>query len=228
MAINLGVVNTAYSMGLRTFVALPVEKGGAVARFSFDHREDSDTFITSVAYGLSAKRTLLFGLPYRLSPSGNDRQGDLSVLYRQITYQQDSASGTNRLGLLGGVVIPTETDRKAAVQAGLVFTHFKGRSEIDIDALYQVGTENRIDTGRYDLSWQYRLLPTERPDWGLVKELNTVVELNGRWQENSNMTHQITLGLQQVHQKWVIEGGVSQEINNNNQFSYLLSARFHF
>ena len=218
----------SYAMGLKTFVALPVEKGGAVGRFSLNSNEDSDTFVSSGAYGLDAKKALLFSLPYRLSSSGGQRVGDISALYRQITYQKDRASGTDRLGLLVGAVIPTQSQRDSAVQTGFVFTHYKHRNEIDIDALYQMGLGSRFDSGRYDISWQYRLLPKERPDWGIVKELNSVIELNGRWQENNEITHQITVGLQQTYKKWVVEGGVTKDINNDNKLSYIVSTRFHF
>ena len=228
IALSLGATGNAFSMGLRSLVALPVEKGGGVVRFSLVHSKEADSLISSAAYGLSNKQTLLFGLPYRLSPSGNNRQGDLSLLYRHISYQKDTSSGTDRLGLLGGVVIPTKNETDPAVQAGFVFTHFKNRNEIDIDAVYQVGLKNRLDSGRYDISWQYRLSPQERPDWGIVKELNSVVELNGRWTEGNEITHQITLGLQRVDKKWVIDGGITQDINNKRDVSFLMSTRFHF
>jgi hypothetical protein len=150
------------------------------------------------------------------------------MLYRQTTYQKDTKLGTNRLALLGGFILPTAKERNVATQLGFVFTHLKGRNEIDIDTLYQLGTGNRSDSGRYDISWQYRILPNERPDWGIAKELNVVTELNGRWKEGNKTTHQITLGLQQINQKWVIEGAVSQDINNTKATRYLVSTRFHF
>ena len=217
-------------MGLRSFVALPVEKGGSVIRLTFGREKDADrnTLITSAAYGLSGKQTLLLGVPYRLSPTGGNRQGDISVLYRHIVWQKDHFSGTERLGLLGGIIAPTDDDRDSAIQAGFVFTHVKNRHEIDIDTIYQAGTEDRNDSGRYDLSWQYRLQPVEYPEWGIQPEINTVLELNGRWNEGSTVTHQFTVGLQWVHQKWVVEGGVVQDLNNADEMSYLISTRFHF
>lgn len=229
MAVGLLITN-AYAMGLRSFVALPVEKEGVVVRFSVEQTKEANTttFITSGAYGISAKQTLLLGLPYRLSPSGNNPQGDVSVLYRHLVKQQDTLTGTRRLGLLGGAIIPTEKERDAAVQAGFVYTQYKGRNELDVDALYQSGISNRKDSGRYDVSWQYRLSPTERPDWGIASELNSVVELNGRWKEGNSTTHQVTLGLQWVHPKWVLEGGVAKDLNNAEELRYLLSTRFHF
>ena len=176
-AIGLGVVNSSQGMGLRSFVALPVEKGGAVVRLAFEHAGEinRNRLITSMAYGFNAKQTLLLGLPYRLSPAGAQRQGDVSALYRHIIWQVDSLSGTNRLGWLGGVIVPTTANRDGAAQVGFVLTHFKHRHEIDVDVLYQVGAGKRVDSGRYDLSWQYRLSPVERPDWGIATEVNGVL-----------------------------------------------------
>lgn len=96
-------------MGLRSFIALAVDKGGKVVRVQYQRNTNTDTdvLIANVAYGLSGKQTLLFGLPYRLSPDGADQTGDLSTLYRHIVWQNDTAAGTRRLGLLSGIVIPT-------------------------------------------------------------------------------------------------------------------------
>ncbi len=224
----LGVSGSGYSMGLRSFVALPVEKGGAVIRLTFVNEKEADTLVTSAAYGVDANQTLLLGIAYRGSPTNGDRQGDVSALYRYIAWKKDSSSGTDRLGLLGGAIVPTKNDNDAAVQAGFVFTHFRNRHEIDLDVLYQSGLDDRLDRGRYDISWQYRISPIKRPQWRLTQELNTVLELNGRWTENHNITHQVTAGLQTIHQKLVVEGGVVRDINNNHETKFLLSTRFHF
>ncbi len=222
--------NTVSSMGLRSFVALPVEKEGAVVRFTYEYAKDKDTdqVISSMAYGLSNHQTLMLGLPYRISPTDSHRQGDISALYRHIIWRDDQFSGTSRLGLLGGAIIPTEGDRDAALQAGFVLTHFKGKNEIDIDAVYQSGMKQRVDKGRYDISWQHRLSPSEMPDWGLPKQVNSILELNGRWTEGNNMTHQVTAGLQWIHQDLVLEGGIAKDINNAKETRYILSTRFHF
>lgn len=182
-SIGIGLSNPIFAMGLRSFVALPVEKGGTVTRFAFEHADLNDTniFMTSAAYGLSNNQTLLFGVPYRLSPEGDNKLGNLSALYRHTIWQQDRFSGTTRFALLGGAVIPTHNNRDSAIQTGFVFTHFQDRHELDVDALYQVGMNNRDDSGRYDISWQYRLTPAEYPDWGISSELHSVLELNGRW-----------------------------------------------
>ncbi len=221
---------TATAMGLRSFVALPIEKGGAVARLQVTHNDDTDTTvgITNFAYGLSHRQTVLLGLPYRLNPAGNQRLGDISALYRQIVWQDDRHEGTSRLGLLGGAVIPGDSDRDAAIQAGFVATFYQGRVEWDIDALYQVGLDQRADSGRYDLSRQYRLTPAQYPDWGISSEWDLATELNGRWTEGNEVVHQATLGLQWIHQTWVLEGGIAQDLNGPDETRYLLSTRFHF
>ncbi len=228
--LSFDVIDSAYSMGLRSFVALPVEKEGVVIRLAFEQTKDNGTenLTTSMAYGLSSNQTLLLSLPYRISPAGDNRQGDLSALYRHMAWQQDKPSGTNRFGWLGGVVVPTENDRDAAIQAGFVFTHVKNRHEIDMDALYQSGSHHRLDRSRYDISWQYRLFPSEYPEWGVGQEFNSVLELNGRWVEGNNVTHQLTIGLQWIHQKLVMEGGIVQDINNHEETRVILSTRFHF
>lgn len=224
------VTTNVYSMGLRSFVALPVEKDGAVVRFSYEHTKDTNTdfMTTSAAYGLSSDQTLLLGMPYGLSPSGNNQMGDVSILYRHLIWKKDSFSGTKRLGLLGGAIVPTDSQRDGAVQAGFVYTYFKDKNEIDIDALYQKGLENRKNSARYDISWQHRLFPNNRPIWGLSQELNSVLELNGRYKEGDKITHQVTTGLQLINKKRVLEGGIVKDINNEKELRYILSIRFHF
>ncbi len=219
----------AHGMGLRSFVALPVDKGGTVLRATVERNDD--THITSsafsAAYGISARQTLFFGVPYRLSSGEGDRLGDVSVLYRHILSQSDTAIGTDRLGLLGGAIVPTDSERDEAVQAGAVFTRFRGRNEIDIDVLYRQGLGNRDNTARYDLSWQYRVSPHEHPEWGIPTEWYVVSELGGRWKEGNSTVHQFTLGLQRVAKRWVFEGGVIQDLNSPNHTRYMLGIRFH-
>ena len=148
--------------------ALPVDKGGSVVRFTLESADGANTdhLITSAAYWISADQTLLLGLPYRIEPDDQDRTGDLSVLYRYISWREDKRDGTNRLGLLVGALLPSQTDDSSAVQAGLVFTHFKNRYEIDSDLLYRFGKDDLLDSARYDISWQYRLRPPGGPYGG--------------------------------------------------------------
>lgn len=220
----------APAMGLRSFVALPLEKGGTVLRLFAERNTDADvdTLTTELAYGLSGTQTLFFGLPYRLSPTGSDRTGDLSVLYRHIVWQEDTAVGTSRLGLLGGAVLPTENTRDGQLQAGAVATFFHRRHEWDLDLLYQKGLNEARDSGRYDISWQYRLAPAEHPAWGIGSEWDSVLELNGRWTEGDKTIHQFTAGLQRIHRRWVLEGGVVKDLNGPADTRIVLSTRMHF
>lgn len=218
------------AMGLRSFVALPVNKGGVVARLQYLDNTDANTrfALTSVAWGLSGKDTLLFGLPYRLSPSGGDRLGDFSLLYRRTLWQDDRLNSTNRFAILAGTLLATESGGDGAVQLGFVTTFYRDRNSLDIDVLYQRGLGTRQDSGRYDISWQHRLSPVQYPDWGFATEWYSVIELNGRWLEGFATDQQVTVGVQWVHHKWVLEGGLIQGINNGSDTQYLLSTRLHF
>jgi hypothetical protein len=223
------IQSTVYGMGLRSFVALPVEKNGTVLRSIVEHNTDNDTnnLTANMAYGVSHTQTLLMGLPYRLSSGDGDSLGDAGILYRHIVRQQDTAVGTQRVGLLGGVIVPTDGDRDNALQAGTVYTLYRGQNEIDIDVLYQQGLGNRNNAARYDLSWQHRISPTEYPEWGIPKELYVVTEIGGRWKQGNRTVNQFTLGLQWVIKRWVIEGGAIKDLNALHQTSLLFSVRFH-
>ncbi len=78
------LVMDASAMGIRSFVALPLEAGGTVLRFLGERNQDEnlDTLTTSLAYGVSARQTLFFSLPYRSFPDAGDRLGDVNGLYR--------------------------------------------------------------------------------------------------------------------------------------------------
>ncbi len=227
--LSILMMSIAHAMGLRSFVALPVEKGGAVGRMQLERNTDQDIERSTVnlAYGMRARHTLLFGLPYRLSPSGPDRLGDLSALYRYIAWQVDGPARTHRLGLLGGGIMPTENSRDGAIQGGAVATFYRQRYEWDLDLLYAAGLSDRPDAARYDVSWQYRLTPAEYPDWGIGAEWDLVAELGGRWRENQSTVHQITFGVQWISQRWVLEGGVIWDLNDPHHTSLLLSTRLH-
>jgi len=226
----MSVSQLGWSMGLRSFVALPVEKGGKVLRAQLVRNYDLDqnTAIANLAYGLSGNQTLLLGVPYRLSPGGGDQLGDLSALYRRTVWQVDAPGRTSRLALLGGAIISTTGDRDFAIQAGAVATFYRGRYEWDLNVLYQAGQVDRPDAGRYDISWQYRLTPAEYPDWGLSTEWDVVLELGGRYSEGRSTIHQATGGLQWIHRRWVLEGGITKDLNGPRDRRALLSIRWHF
>ncbi len=219
------------AMGLRSFVALPVSRGGSVFRLQYlvDTGSDPGIMFVNAALGLTGKDTLLFGLPYRVSPpDGGDRTGDFSALYRRTIWQDDQKYETTRIALLTGVVLATDSNKDHALQLGLVATFYRDRNSFDMDALYRYGLDSRFNEGRYDVSWQYRLSPAEYPEWGFPTEWYTVLELNGRWREGQTIDHQVTVGLQRVRHNWVLEGGIIQTINNSHETQFLISTRLRF
>ncbi len=219
----------SFAMGLRSFVALPLEQGGIVLRLqdlgTFNNNQN--VVIANLAYGITGKQTLLLGIPSRISPSGSNRSGDLSVLYRHTAWQKDFAEGTYRLGLLGGALIPTNNGSNGGAQGGAVATFYKGRHELDLDALWAQGFGKSLDRSQYDLSYQFRVSPVEYPESGLASQCNVVVEYNGRWKQNQTLIHQATVGLQWVHATWVLEGGVIQDINSPDDTQFIISTRIH-
>lgn len=224
------IVQGAKAMPLRSLVALPLDKNGFVVRFYYEQLTtgDRENLVSSVAYGLSTKQVLLIAMPYQIKPKQGDGFADLSVLVRHTVFQDDFFLGTSRFALLAGVIVANDNKRDQAMQAGFVYSFFKKRHEFDIDALYQAGIDNRLDSGRYDISWQYRLSPSFYPDWGIAAELNSVFELNGRWTEGQKISQQVTVGLQWIKPTWVIEAGLIKGINKDKRLSLLISTRYHF
>ncbi len=220
----------ASAMGIRSFVALPIESGGTVVRLVDEHIADTEVnrLIGNLAYGISAKQTLFLGLPYRLSSGQGDRLGDLSLLYRHIVWQEDTMQGTSRMGLLGGAVLPTDSARDEHLSLGAVATFYRQRHEWDLDLLWFEGTGEAKDRARYDIAWQYRLSPAEHAEWGIGSEWDLDLELGGRWERGQEMVHQATVGLQSIHARWVFEGALVQDLNGTEDTRYILSARFHF
>lgn len=218
------------AMGLRTFVALPVEKDGGVFRFLYDYNNDSKQRLlnVNVAYGLSSNQTFLMSIPYIYDLEGKRQLDELSFLYRNILWKDDRLSGTTRIGFLGGALLPSQDTQNTSALLGFVVTHFNERHEIDFDVLYNTGSGDKAKNVRYDLSWQYRLSPNRRPDWGLATEFNSVLEINNRWIDGKGTSNEITIGLQWIHPSWVLEGGVVQGISGSDDMRYILSTRFHF
>lgn len=217
------------AMGIRSFVALPLEQGGMIFRLQDleNTSRDGNIAIANFAYGLAGKHTLLFGIPYRFSPSVPHRSGDLSVLYRYIAWQQDSANATKRLGLLVGGLVPTNKASDGGAQAGAVATFYRDRHELDIDGVWAQGFNRSPNTARYDVSYQFRLYPAQYPESGLSAEWYAVIEYNGRWRQSNQLIHQATIGLQWIHPTWVLEGGLIQDINALHDTRIIVSARLH-
>lgn len=220
----------AWGMGLRAFVALSLEEGGGVGRLIGERvtETDQNLLVAEFAYGLSAASTLFAALPVRFSSGKDDRLGDLGLLYRHTFWRVDAPNSTTRLGLLAGAVLPTKADVDPSLQGGAVLTIYRDRNEYDFDFLWQEGLQDVQNAARYDLSWQYRLTPAHYIDWEIPSEWYSVIELGGRWQEGHTMVHQMTLGLQYILPRWVLEGGVTQDLNGPHDTRFLISARIHF
>lgn len=221
---------SAQASSLRSFIATPIEPGGAILRVLNEYNQDTETnqFITSLAYGISATQTVFFRLPYRTKPSRGHQTGDFAISYRHLIHQSFTQTRLLRVGLLAGVVLPTDNDREERIRIGAVMTRVSGRHEFDADLIWTDGLGNSADSARYDLSWQYRISPTKLPEWDPVNQINTVVELGGRWRDGNTTVHQLTLGLQWISQRIILEGGVVQDINGPHNTRYLVGARFRF
>ena len=218
-------------MGLRSFVALPINKGGVVTRLVLDEAPttNDDRLIANLAYGVDSIQTVFLTLPYRLSSGSTNRLGDVELLYRYNFWQDIDSIDSSRVGILVGGVVPTDRDRDPRASIGLVATRIDDRHEWDADFLWQQGIDEALNTLRYDLSWQYRIYPYEYPEWGLSSVVNTVIEFAGRGVEGETVVQQFTAGFQWiVTPRWVVEGGLTQDLNGPHNTSYIFSTRFHF
>ena len=218
-------------MGLRSFVALPINKSGLVTRLVIDEvpTTDNDRLSINLAYGVDSTQAVFLAVPYRLSSGSNNRLGDVSLLYRKNFWQDIDSIDSARIGFLLGGVVPTDSDRDPRASIGLVATRIDNRHEWDADILWQQGIDDALNTLRYDLSWQYRVYPKEYPEWGLSSVVNTVVEFAGRGVEGETVVQQLTVGFQWVvTPRWVLESGVTQDLNGPDDTNYLISTRFHF
>ncbi len=218
------------AMGIRSFVALPLEKGGVVTRLVEEYRPASagNRLTLNGALGLSGRQTLFLGLPLRLTPGGENRLGDAGLLYRHTVWQRDRRSGTSRLALLGGTLLPTGAGHDTSLQAGAVATFYRRRHEWDLDLLWTAGLGAAPDQGRYDIAWQYRLWPARHPRRGTPGEWDLDLELGGRWRQGGPWVHQLTAGLQWIHRRWVLEGAWVRDLNGPRDHRFLASLRLHF
>jgi len=222
--------HVAHAGGLRSLVALPLEPGGIVTRLQVVGSSNPDNLLVSgtVLYGLTTRQTLIVNVPYRHLERGNDGFGYVTALYRGTVYQHDESGATRRIAVIGGLRVPTDSGLDTQIAAGLVATVYKQRSEWDFDIVWMQGLGRGGNNARYDVSWQYRLTPSEYPEWGIPAEWQSVVELGGRYAEGAEMVHQLTLGALWVHPSWVLEAGVIQDLNGPDVTSFLLGIRKHF
>lgn len=216
------------AMALRSFVAMPLEKNGMLVRMIAEENIDSDVTVlmTNFAYGLSAKQTLFIGLPYKFDDPSSGIQ-NTNFLYRHLIAQSYQGGNVRRFGFLAGAILPKEDQSENRVQAGIVSTVAYRRHQWDMDALWVDGLGEVNDSARFDISWQYRLVPAKRSAWEQSNEWNSIIELGGRWNEISGTTYQYTIGVQWLSRRWVLEGGTVIDINKPEQQRYLLGFRVH-
>ncbi len=222
--------HAAHAGGLRSLVALPLEPGGVITRLQVVGSSNPDNISIggTVLYGLTTRQTVIIGVPYEDLEFGDDGYGYVTGLYRGTVYQHDEPNATRRVAVIGGLRVPTDSNLDPQIAAGLVATVYKKRSEWDFDLVWMEGLGRSGNNARYDVSWQYRLTPSEYPEWGIPTEWESVIELGGRYEEGSEMVHQLTLGALWVHPSWVLEAGVIQDLNGPDATSFLLGIRKHF
>lgn len=218
----------SFALGLRSMVAVPIPEGDLVFRMQKNtlNKPDFDALGFGFAYGLPNDGALFIGMPYRLTPDGPNRTGNVSALYRYIIKREDRKDGTFRIGLLGGGLIPTNNTSDGGAQLGAVATYFKDRDEIDATLVGASGFGKTLNSVRYDLSWQRRLAPLILPEWGLPVTLHSVLEYNGRVIQKSHLIHQITAGLQMATANVIVEGGVYKDLNLPNRTGVIVGFRF--
>ena len=197
--------------GINTNVALPVREGGYVYRTqvrflgasddptSLDRDIDVFALQNVLLYGATSRTTLFGILPYisrsvdftqagARQTDDTDGFGDLTFLVRQTIYARDAVQRTSRLGLLGGLEIPSGKQEFSSHSAdfllGSVYTLQDGRHELDADLLYKINTEGRdLQLGselQYDLAYEVRILPWDWPERGTPSQIYLVLEANGR------------------------------------------------
>jgi len=222
--------HAAYAGGLRSLVALPLAPGSVVARLQIvgSSTPDNLTIAGTVMYGLTTRQTLIISVPYRHLEFGNDGFGYVTGFYRGTMYQHDEPNATRRIAVIGGLRMPTDGNHDPQIAAGLVATVYRHRSEWDFDIVWMQGLGRSGNNARYDVSWQYRLTPSEYPEWGMPTEWDSVLELGGRYVEGSGMVHQLTVGALWVHPGWVLEAGIIQDLNGPEATSILVGIRSHF
>jgi hypothetical protein len=218
----------AQATGVRSFVALPVEDGGVVVRALGGFQDDRalTTLGLSGAYGITAKDTLLVGLPLRSLAAGPDMHGPTSVLYRRTLWQRDAPEGTSRFASLVGLTVPVEGGQASQIQVGGVYTYYRDRTQWDVDAIWRPERSGMPASGRYDIAWDFRLSPAEYPDWAPVGEWHLIAELNGRYVEGIGTDNRLLAAGRYTRRSWLLEFGVDHGIGGGG-WGALLGFRRH-
>jgi len=174
--------------------------------------------LTQFSYGVTAELAFRFDLPVMFrnetagASGGGDADdefgiGDSQILAKYRVWKNDTAAtDTQRVALLGGLVIPG-TDEAFSMDSssdsfnpliGIVYSQVTGRHGFNADLIWEFDTgwgggsggggsgedDDSADTLRYDTSYLFRIVPeaytaeTEGA-WYVVAELNGWYETNG-------------------------------------------------
>ena len=205
--------------------------------FIYRHLDDNPTnneqsvneyiALMQVAYGVSSKFSLQFDAPliYRdinLSPSGSDDEfdiGDMTLLAKYRLFQDDSApTNTMRFSVIGGLQIPGQIDYVTDSSndawdpiIGGVFSTVQGRHGFNASALWEFYTgdasETNSDSLRYDLSYLFRMSPTEYTAES-SGALYAVLELNGNYGTNGENQLFLSPGIMYEGRTFTVDGTV--------------------
>lgn len=232
----LCLCGTASAGPINTDVALTPRKGGAIFRLQYRYTDadgagmiqhvNSSNVIGTFVYGITERLAMFLTLPYanrqvdRVVPrmgrveQAHDGLADITFKLKYRFWQKDLGVGdTLRWAALGGLNIRSgdgdfSSDSYDPI-IGTVFSARMGRMIFDTDLVYQMNTgrgEFRHDTLRYDVSAAYRLVVGETRN--TTYELDTVIELNGRYVADG--THELYLspGLQFITEQWALEASI--------------------
>ena len=136
--------------------------------------------LTEINYGVLGNLALTLNVPlvynhYDDAGAGGETGdssfgfGDLQLLAKWRVWQNDTGpTDTRRLSVIGGLQIPGGTemfwdssDDAWNPMLGAVFSIVEGRQGGNVSAIYELDTGTGHDTFRYDLSYLYRLAPSQ-------------------------------------------------------------------
>ncbi|MBD3610609.1 MAG: hypothetical protein HUJ30_08675, partial [Gammaproteobacteria bacterium] len=132
------IVGQSHAMGIRSFVAMPIDKGGSMLRMQYIDAGNMTTLMTNYAYGLTGTQTLIVGLPYQLSPQVNKGRGDINLLYRYIGWHKSDTEKMVMAALLAVVLISEQSDNSPKFVGAI--TYSRGLREEDFSAFWRQGT----------------------------------------------------------------------------------------
>jgi len=202
-----------------------------------------------LVYGLKKNIALFASLPVLVqeiteqTATGKDKTvrsglADMTFLVKVRIVQKDELLKTTRIGLIGGVEMPTGKDRFSSDSFdpifGSVYTYQTDRGEWDADLIYKWNTGSGVqsfDTLRYDLAYQHRVWPVEYPEKGIPTLWNIVAEANGSYSTQGNHLVFLSPGIQCVTKRWILESSIQLPVirdlkGNNPEPDFVLTGGF--